>query len=43
MRIELLFAWEDFWIGFYWDKKDRILYFLPIPMFGLKFCFGDDK
>ena len=32
MRIKLFFAWYDFWIGFYYDRKMHILYFCPLPM-----------
>ena len=35
MRIRPIFAWYDFWVGFYLDRKGRKLYLLPIPMFGL--------
>lgn len=31
-----MFAWYDFWVGFYYDKEKRIIYFFPFPMFGLK-------
>jgi hypothetical protein len=40
MKIKFLFAWYDFWVGFYWDKKNRSLYILPIPMFGFVIQFG---
>ena len=29
MRVE--FLWYDFWVGFFWDKKKKVLYFCPVP------------
>ena len=37
-----MFAWYDFWVGFYWDQKKRVLYFFPIPMFGMSLAFPPD-
>lgn len=34
-RIRLLFAWYDLWIGVYWDRNERKLYILPLPMLGV--------
>jgi hypothetical protein len=32
--------WVDFWIGFYWSRRDRTLYVLPIPCVGVAVTFG---
>jgi hypothetical protein len=39
MIFKLIFAWYDFWIGFYWNREDNKLYIFPIPMFGLMIQF----
>ena len=36
MKIELMFAWYDFWVGIFYDQKKRVIYIFPLPMFGLK-------
>ena len=30
--LEIAFAWYDFWVGAYWDRKNRTLYVCPLPM-----------
>lgn len=35
MKVDFLFAWYDLWVGLFWDKKNKWLYFLPFPMIGL--------
>ncbi len=39
MRIRPIFAWYDFWVGWYWDRKLRRLYVLPLPCIGVMFDF----
>ena len=40
-RVKLLFAWYDIWVGFYWDRKEKVLYFFPVPMLGLMIDTSD--
>ena len=39
MSIKIIFKWFDFWVGFFWDSKKSMLYFFPVPMFGVVFRF----
>lgn len=39
MRISIIFAWYDLWIGAYWNKERRTLYVLPLPCVGLRIKF----
>lgn len=30
------FRWYDFWVGVYYDQKERTLYICPLPMLGIR-------
>lgn len=35
IRVKLLFAWYDLWMGVYIDKAKARLYIFPVPCFGI--------
>jgi hypothetical protein len=39
MSIRIFIAWYDFWVGFYYDRKDQTLYVCLIPMVVIAFEF----
>lgn len=41
MKVKLIFAWYDLWIGFFWDKKKSWLYIFPLPTLGIILKFKD--
>ena len=43
MKIYPIFAWYDFWVGFFWHRSRRILYFFPFPCFGFAIQFGTHR
>lgn len=40
MRVGFIAAWFDFWVGFYWSREKRRLYFLPVPCLGVYVDFA---
>jgi hypothetical protein len=41
MRIKPIFAWYDFWVGAFWDRRNRRIYLFPVPMFRFAISFGE--
>lgn len=39
MKVKLIFAWYDLWIGAYYDRKNKMLYILPVPCLGVVIQF----
>jgi hypothetical protein len=39
LQVKPFFRWYDLWIGFYWDKANRDLYFCLLPTIGFKVSF----
>ena len=39
MRVRLIFAWFDLWVGLFWDRHNRAIYVFPLPMWGIKISF----
>jgi len=37
MKFKIFWAWFDFWVGFYYDRRKDILYVCPIPTIVLAF------
>jgi hypothetical protein len=36
MRITVIAKWFDFWIGAFYDTKNKFLYIFPVPCLGIK-------
>lgn len=38
--VKIIFAWYDIWIGVFVDRKQKLIYFFPVPMIGVRFKYG---
>lgn len=43
LKVEFVFAWYDFWIGLFWDRKKRWLYVMILPTVGFVVKFPEKK
>ena len=41
LKVRLIFAWYDVWVGFYIDRDKRRLYVFPVPCLGMVFSWPD--
>jgi len=39
LTVKPFFRWYDLWMGAYWDRRERTLYFCPLPTLGLRVSF----
>jgi hypothetical protein len=37
LRFRVFFAWYDGWLGYYWDRRERVLYVCLIPTIVMEF------
>ena len=42
IKVKMFFAWYDFWIGGYYDRKNKKLYICPIPTIVFQFWREED-
>lgn len=40
MRLFFRWYWYDLWVGFYYNRFERTLYFCPLPTFCFVFVFA---
>jgi hypothetical protein len=43
MSVRIFIAWYDFWVGFYYDRRNNVLYFCPLPTIVFAFSPGSGK
>ncbi len=43
MKVGLVAAWYDLWIGAYYDRKAARLYVLPLPCLGFWVSLREEK
>lgn len=43
LKVKVIVAWYDVWIGFYFDRSRKTLYFFPVPFIGLKIHYHKSK
>lgn len=42
-RVRVALLWYDLWIGFYWDRRGKTLYFCPLPALVLELRFSKEE